>query len=194
MDVITLLYTFALHFPLWSMSQRSSWEYPWLEGHTADHLFSSILEEILHLFPSAPPSVALFLYVTKPNPFEIIPLQTTRKENNWKNEEALARATVTLETEQIKVSNPWCLWWYFFRLFFQVSIAKLLSVDIQELTSVFSCNLIQSRLLRLPSEVVIIIVHCSNTVKSCLKRERSLHHTPFRQFTDSFSQAVLKLF
>jgi len=27
---------------------------------------------------------------TKPNPFEIIPLQTTRKDNNWKNEEALA--------------------------------------------------------------------------------------------------------
>jgi hypothetical protein len=27
---------------------------------------------------------------TKPNPFEIITLQTTRKENNWKTEEALA--------------------------------------------------------------------------------------------------------
>jgi len=40
---------------------------------------------------------------TKPNPFEIIPLQTTRKENNWKTEEALA---VTLETEWIKGSNP----------------------------------------------------------------------------------------
>jgi len=43
---------------------------------------------------------------TKPNPFEIIPLQTTRKENNWKTEEALAQATVTLETEWIKGSNP----------------------------------------------------------------------------------------
>jgi len=32
---------------------------------------------------------------TKPNPFEIIPLQTTRKENNWKTEEALTRAAVT---------------------------------------------------------------------------------------------------
>jgi len=40
-----------------------------------------------------------------PNPFEIIPLQTTRKENNWKTEEALARAAVTLETERIKGSN-----------------------------------------------------------------------------------------
>ena len=44
---------------------------------------------------------------TKPNPFEIIPLQTTRKENNWKTEEALARAAVTVETERIKGSNPW---------------------------------------------------------------------------------------
>jgi hypothetical protein len=31
---------------------------------------------------------------TKPNAFEIIPLQTTRKENNWKTEKALARAAV----------------------------------------------------------------------------------------------------
>jgi len=43
---------------------------------------------------------------TKPNPFEIISLQTTRKENNWKTEETLARAVVTLETERIKGSNP----------------------------------------------------------------------------------------
>jgi len=51
---------------------------------------------------------------TKPNPFEIVLLQTTRKENNWKTEEALARATVTVETERIKGSNPWFLWrwWY----------------------------------------------------------------------------------
>jgi len=50
---------------------------------------------------------------TKPSPFEIIPLQTTRKENNWKTEEALERAAVTLETERIKGSNPWCLWWWY---------------------------------------------------------------------------------
>jgi len=43
---------------------------------------------------------------TKANPFEIKPLQTTRKENNWKIEEALARAAVSLETEWIKGSNP----------------------------------------------------------------------------------------
>ena len=42
---------------------------------------------------------------TKPNPFEIIPLQTTGKENNWKIEEKLARAAVTLETERIEGSN-----------------------------------------------------------------------------------------
>ena len=49
---------------------------------------------------------------TKPNPFEIIPLQTTRKENNWKAEETLARVVVTLGTERIKGPNPWCLWWW----------------------------------------------------------------------------------
>jgi len=48
---------------------------------------------------------------TKPNPFEIIPLQITRKENNWKTEETLAAEAVTLETERIKGSNPCCLWW-----------------------------------------------------------------------------------
>ena len=45
---------------------------------------------------------------TKPNPFEIILLQTSRKENNWKTEETLVRAVVTLETDRIKGSNPWC--------------------------------------------------------------------------------------
>ena len=49
---------------------------------------------------------------TKPNPFEIILPQTTRKENNSKTDEALERAVVTLETERIKGSNPWCLWWW----------------------------------------------------------------------------------
>ena len=39
---------------------------------------------------------------TKQNPVEIIPLQATRKENNCKTEETLARTFVTLETERIK--------------------------------------------------------------------------------------------
>jgi hypothetical protein len=43
---------------------------------------------------------------TKPNPFKIMRLQTTRKENNWNPEETLAGAVVTLEMERIKGSNP----------------------------------------------------------------------------------------
>jgi hypothetical protein len=46
---------------------------------------------------------------TKPNPFKIIPLQPTRKENNWETEETMERATVTLETERAKWPNPGCL-------------------------------------------------------------------------------------
>jgi hypothetical protein len=42
---------------------------------------------------------------TKPNPFKIILLHT-RKENNWKTEETLAGAVVTVETKRIKGSNP----------------------------------------------------------------------------------------
>ena len=40
---------------------------------------------------------------TKPDIVEIISLQTTRKENNWKTKETLARTVVTLETERIKL-------------------------------------------------------------------------------------------
>ena len=47
---------------------------------------------------------------TKLNPFEIIPLQTARKEKNWKTEEVLVWAAVTVEMERIKGSNLWCLW------------------------------------------------------------------------------------
>jgi len=61
---------------------------------------------------------------TKPNSFEIVPRQTTRKENNWKTEEALARAAVTLETERIKGSNPWCLWWWWLSLVFSIMKGK----------------------------------------------------------------------
>jgi hypothetical protein len=43
---------------------------------------------------------------TKLNPFKIIPLQTTRKENNSKTEETLVGAVVTLEMEGIKGSYP----------------------------------------------------------------------------------------
>jgi hypothetical protein len=43
---------------------------------------------------------------TTPNPFKIITLQSTRKENSWETEETLARAAVTLETEWAKWPNP----------------------------------------------------------------------------------------
>jgi hypothetical protein len=46
---------------------------------------------------------------TKPNPFKIISLQPTRKENNWETEETMERATVTLEMERAKWPNPGCL-------------------------------------------------------------------------------------
>ena len=49
---------------------------------------------------------------TKPNPFKMIPLQPTRKENNWETKETTERTTVTLETERAKWPNPGCLWWW----------------------------------------------------------------------------------
>ena len=61
---------------------------------------------------------------TKPNPLAIIPLQATRKKENRKTKETLQRATVTLEKERIKGSNPWCLWWW---LLFEWAWLRLLS-------------------------------------------------------------------
>jgi len=61
---------------------------------------------ILFNFIQTELAFALAKNATKPNPFEIISLQTTRKKNNWKTEETLARAVVTLETERIKGSKP----------------------------------------------------------------------------------------
>jgi hypothetical protein len=52
------------------------------------------------------PRTRLAKNATKQNPFEIILLQPTRKENSWKTEETLERAVVTLETKRIKGSNP----------------------------------------------------------------------------------------
>jgi hypothetical protein len=46
---------------------------------------------------------------TKSNLFKIIPLQPTRKENNWETEETMEKATVILETERAKWPNPGCL-------------------------------------------------------------------------------------
>jgi hypothetical protein len=55
------------------------------------------------------------------NPFKIIPLQSTRKENGWETEETLERAAVTLGTERAKWHNPWCLWWWWWRWRFCLS-------------------------------------------------------------------------
>ena len=82
---------------------------------------------------------------------------------------------------------------YFFSLFFQVIIEKLLSMAIQQLSYIFSCNFIQSCLLWRPAEVFNSVVHYSELVKSCIKCGRNLCHTPFKHFHDSFSQAALKL-
>jgi len=76
---------------------------------------------------------------TKPNPFEIIPLQTTWKENNWKTKEALARAAVTLETERIKGSNPWCSWWWLLFFYVYGTVHRnFMSVNVQQDATIHS--------------------------------------------------------
>jgi hypothetical protein len=69
---------------------------------------------------------ALANNATKQNPFEIIPLQTTRKENNWKTEEALTRAAVTVETERIKGSNPWWWWWWVLKCYSLIAVRNFI--------------------------------------------------------------------
>jgi len=87
--------------PLWAQNKRlrTPWTTDWIH-YRQDRWIQTEL------------AFTLAKNATKPNPFEIIALQTTRKENNWKTEETLARAVVTLETKRIKESNPWCLWWW----------------------------------------------------------------------------------
>jgi len=91
--------TGRLH-PLWPQNKRlrTPWATDWM--HTGQDRW--IQTEL---------AFTLAKNATKPNPFKIISLQTTRKENNWKTKETLATAVVTLETERIKGSNHWCLWW-----------------------------------------------------------------------------------
>jgi len=43
---------------------------------------------------------------TKPNPLESIPVQPTRKEENWKTKEEMEGEAVTLETERANGPNP----------------------------------------------------------------------------------------
>jgi hypothetical protein len=76
-------------------------------------LFSNICVRcFVHLiFHDIPTLIILTREQSKLNPFKIISLQPTRKENNWETEETMERATVTLETERAKWPNPGCLWW-----------------------------------------------------------------------------------
>ena len=104
--------------PLWPQNKRlhTPWTTDWM--HTRqDRWIQTKL------------ALTLAKNATKRNPLEIISLQTTRKENNWKTEETLARAVVTLETERIKGSNPWCLWWWLqMRLFCSCEHCPILEV------------------------------------------------------------------
>jgi hypothetical protein len=54
------------------------------------HLNSKVIYSYITVIVTS----ALTKNATKPNPFKIIPLQTTKKENNWKTEETLAGAVV----------------------------------------------------------------------------------------------------
>ena len=94
---------------------------------------------------------------TKPNPFQIVLLQTTKKENNWKTEETMERAVVTLETERIKGSNPWCLWWWWWCWWNCMFFPK-------ELYS-------SSYLLRLKKKVCWINVKTDCSYTGCAKRQ-----------------------
>jgi hypothetical protein len=71
-------------------------------------IFSKVrTETILKLYNTL--ILPTFLYASEnwtSNPFKIIPLQSTTKENNSETEETLARAAVTLEMERAKRPNP----------------------------------------------------------------------------------------
>jgi len=73
---------------------------------------------------------------TKPNPFEIIPLQTKRKENNWKTEEELARTAVTLEKERMKGTSPLYLWWWWWFILMRTSSCKCIDIHLM----ILSCD------------------------------------------------------
>ena len=113
MQLLLLLLLLLLH-PLWPQEKRL--HAPWTTDYR--HIKQDRWKQTELVS-------ALAKNATKPNPFEIILLQTTRKENNWKTEETLERAVVTLETGRIKRSNPWCLWWrLFLGKYYNLSITK----------------------------------------------------------------------
>ena len=96
-----IIETSARLHPLWSQNKRL--HTPWTKDHMHTRQNKWIQTEL---------AFTLAKNAIRSNPYEIILLQTTRKENNWKTEETLARIVVTLAMERIKGSNPWCLWWW----------------------------------------------------------------------------------
>jgi hypothetical protein len=77
--------------------ERGHWGDPDVDGRIILRCIFSKIQKELALTPAT--------NATTPNPFTIIPLQSTRKENSWETEEALARAAVTVETERAKWPN-----------------------------------------------------------------------------------------
>jgi len=78
--------------PSWPQNKRLYT--PWTKNYRHTRQDRSIQTEL---------AFRLAKNATKPNPVDIIPLQATKKENNWKTEGTLARKFVTLETERIKL-------------------------------------------------------------------------------------------
>ena len=121
---------------------------------------------------------------TKPNPFEIIPLQTTGRKNNWTTQETLARAAVTLETERIEGSKPWCLWWWWWHsdvvyFVFFVAVANILSFSPMTFTvhlnwrttsSSLVWSLLSQRLIPLHIELCRSICLNCHSVKNYISR------------------------
>ena len=90
-SIITLGANTRLH-PSWPQNKRLYT--PWTKDYRHTRQERRIQPEL---------AFTLAKNAIKPNPVEIIPLQTTRKENNWKTEETLARTVVSLKTERIKL-------------------------------------------------------------------------------------------
>jgi hypothetical protein len=87
--------------PLWPQNKRL--HTPWIKiTRILDKIDVYRLNWLLHLQRMPQNRIPLKSYHYRPQ----------RKENDWKTEETLARAVVTLQTERIKGTSPWCLWWW----------------------------------------------------------------------------------
>ena len=104
---------------------------------------------------------------TKPNPLEIIPLQTTRKENSWKTVEALARAAATVETERIIGSNHWCLWWDIYIYIYIVHLLDKCSKILQDSRYIQGANKSLARPGRKEANVSVRMVWISFGALPC---------------------------